>query len=157
MAKVMSSLAGQPDAVLQAQGDLWKRYAELWHFAARRAMGEAAEPVAAPGKGDKRFNAPDWTDNPVFDVIKQSYLITSDWMNGLVARAGDVDPMSRRRVEFFTRMLADALSPSNFLASNPEALREAMSSQGQSLVRGMENFAADLARGGGQLAISQTD
>jgi polyhydroxyalkanoate synthase len=157
MAKVMSSLAGQPDAVLQAQGDLWKRYAELWHFAARRAMGEAAEPVAVPGKGDKRFNAPDWSDNPVFDVIKQSYLITSDWMNGLVARAGDVDPMSRRRVEFFTRMLTDALSPSNFLASNPEALREVMSSQGQSLVRGMENFAADLARGGGQLAISQTD
>ena len=78
-------------------------------------------------------------------------------MNSLVARAGDVDPMSRRRVEFFTRMLTDALSPSNFLASNPEALREAMSSQGQSLVRGMENFAADLARGGGQLAISQTD
>jgi polyhydroxyalkanoate synthase len=143
--------------VLQAQGDLWKRYADLWHFAARRAMGEVAEPVAIPAKGDKRFNAPDWTDNPVFDVIKQSYLITSDWMNGLVARAGDVDPMTRRRVEFFTRMLTDALSPSNFLASNPEALREALSSQGQSLVRGMENFAADLARGGGQLAISQTD
>jgi polyhydroxyalkanoate synthase len=116
MAKVMSSLAGQPDAVLQAQGDLWKRYADLWHFAARRAMGEVAEPVAIPAKGDKRFNAPDWTDNPVFDVIKQSYLITSDWMNGLVARAGDVDPMTRRRVEFFTRMLTDALSPSNFRA-----------------------------------------
>jgi polyhydroxyalkanoate synthase len=157
MAKVMSSLAGRPDAMMEAQGDLWRRYAELWHFAARRAMGETASPVASPAKGDKRFNAPDWTENPVFDVIKQSYLITSDWMNGLVTRAEDIDPMSRRRVEFFTRMLTDALSPSNFLASNPEALKEALSTRGESLVRGMENFAGDLARGEGQLAISQTD
>jgi polyhydroxyalkanoate synthase len=157
MAKVMSSLASRPDALMQAQGDLWRRYAELWHFAARRAMGEAGSPVAAPPRGDKRFNAPDWTENPVFDVIKQSYLITSDWLNGLVARVDDVDPMTRRRVEFFTRMLTDALSPTNFLASNPEALKEAMTTGGESLVRGMENFAADLARGGGQLAISQTD
>ena len=157
MAKVMSSLAGRPDAMMEAQGDLWRRYAELWHFAARRAMGETASPVAAPAKGDKRFNAPDWTENPVFDVIKQSYLITSDWMNGLVTRAENIDPLSRRRVEFFTRMLTDALSPSNFLASNPEALKEALSTRGESLVRGMENFAGDLARGGGQLAISQTD
>ena len=157
MAKVMSNLAGRPDAMMEAQGDLWRRYAELWHFAARRAMGETASPVASPAKGDKRFNAPDWTENPVFDVIKQSYLITSDWMNGLVTRAENIDPMSRRRVEFFTRMLTDALSPSNFLASNPEALKEALSTRGESLVRGMENFAGDLARGGGQLAISQTD
>ncbi|MCA6300097.1 MAG: class I poly(R)-hydroxyalkanoic acid synthase [Phenylobacterium sp.] len=157
MAKVMSSLAGRPDAMMEAQGDLWRRYAELWHFAARRAMGETASPVASPAKGDKRFNAPDWTENPVFDVVKQSYLITSDWMNGLVTRAENIDPMSRRRVEFFTRMLTDALSPSNFLASNPEALKEALSTRGESLVRGMENFAGDLARGGGQLAISQTD
>jgi len=157
MAKVMASLAGRPDALMQAQGDLWRRYAELWHFAARRAMGETGSPVVTPTKVDKRFNAPDWTENPVFDVIKQSYLITSDWMNGLVARAEDIDPMTRRRVEFFTRMLTDALSPSNFLASNPEALKEALSTRGESLVRGMENFAGDLARGGGQLAISQTD
>ncbi|MFN9832512.1 MAG: class I poly(R)-hydroxyalkanoic acid synthase [Phenylobacterium sp.] len=157
MAKVMTSLAGRPDALMQAQSDLWRRYAELWQFAAQRAMGETGSPVATPTKGDKRFNAPDWTENPVFDVIKQSYLITSDWMNGLVARAEDIDPMTRRRVEFFTRMLTDALSPSNFLASNPEALKEALSTRGESLVRGMENFAGDLARGGGQLAISQTD
>ncbi|MFM8753736.1 MAG: class I poly(R)-hydroxyalkanoic acid synthase [Phenylobacterium sp.] len=157
MAKVISSLAGRPDVLLQAQGDLWRRYAELWHFAARRAMGDPGSPAASPAKGDKRFTAPDWTENPVFDVIKQSYLITSDWLNGLVARADDVDPLTRRRVEFFTRMLTDALSPSNFLASNPEALREAMTTQGESLVKGMENFAGDLARGGGQLAISQTD
>jgi polyhydroxyalkanoate synthase len=113
--------------------------------------------VAAPAKGDKRFNDPDWTANPVFDVMKQSYLLTSNWLNGLVADVQDVDPQTKRRVEFFTKMLTDAFSPSNFLVSNPVALREAVKSQGASLLKGAQNFAQDLQRGGGQLAISQTD
>jgi polyhydroxyalkanoate synthase len=93
----------------------------------------------------------------MFDVMKQSYLLTSNWLNDLVSDVDDVDPMTKRRVEFFTKMLTDAFSPSNFLLSNPAALREAMQSQGQSLVKGAENFAADLARADGGLAISQTD
>ena len=113
--------------------------------------------MVTPAKGDKRFTDPDWTANPVFDVIKQSYLITSNWLNDLVSGVEGVDPLTKRRVEFFTKMLTDAFSPSNFLISNPAALREAMATNGESLARGMDNFAADLERGGGQLAISQTD
>ncbi|MBA4011766.1 MAG: class I poly(R)-hydroxyalkanoic acid synthase [Phenylobacterium sp.] len=154
---VMGRLMAQPDRLIRAQADLFQRYLELWQSAARRAGGETVEPVVQPERGDKRFNDPDWAENPVFDVIKQSYLLTSNWLNGLVAEVDGVDAMSKRRVEFFMKMLTDAFSPSNFLASNPAALREAMTSRGESLVKGMENFAADLARGGGQLAISQTD
>jgi len=154
---VMGRLIAQPDRLVRAQADLFQRYLELWQSAARRAGGEAVEPVVQPAKGDKRFNDPDWAANPVFDVIKQSYLLTSNWLNALVAEVDGVEPMAKRRVEFFMKMLTDAFSPSNFLASNPAALREAMASRGESLVKGMENFAVDLARGGGQLAISQTD
>jgi len=154
---VMGRLMAQPDRLVRAQADLFQRYLELWQHAARRMSGEAVEPVVRPEKGDKRFNDPDWAENPVFDVIKQSYLLTSNWLNGLVSEVEGVEPMTKRRVEFFMKMLTDAFSPSNFLASNPVALREAMQSRGESLVKGMENFAADLARGGGQLAISQTD
>ncbi|MCX7585245.1 class I poly(R)-hydroxyalkanoic acid synthase [Phenylobacterium sp. 58.2.17] len=154
---VMGRLIAQPDRLVRAQADLFQRYLELWQSAARRAGGETVEPVVQPERGDKRFNDPDWAENPVFDVIKQSYLLTSNWLNGLVAEVQGADPMTKRRVEFFMKMLTDAFSPSNFLASNPAALREAMASRGESLVKGMENFAADLARGGGQLAISQTD
>ena len=82
---------------------------------------------------------------------------TSNWLNALVSGVDDVDPMTKRRVEFFMKMLTDAFSPSNFLASNPAALREVMATGGESLVRGMQNFAADLDRGGGQLSIAQTD
>jgi polyhydroxyalkanoate synthase subunit PhaC len=154
---VMGRLAAQPDRLVRAQADLFQRYLELWQSAARKAAGETVEPVVTPGKGDKRFNDPDWAENPVFDVIKQSYLLTSNWLNSLVANVDGVDPMSKRRVEFFMKMLTDAFSPSNFLVSNPAALREAMATHGESLLKGMENFAADLQRGGGQLSISQTD
>ncbi len=154
---VMGRLASQPDRMVRAQADLFQQYLELWQSAARRAGGEAVEPVVRPDKGDKRFNDPDWAENPVFDVIKQSYLLTSNWLNSLVSEVQDVDPIAKRRVEFFMKMLTDAFSPSNFLVSNPAALREAMQTQGASLLKGMENFADDLTRGGGQLAISQTD
>ncbi len=157
MNEVMSRLAAQPDRMLRAQADLFSRYMDLWQSAARRAAGEETKPVVAPASGDKRFSDPDWASNPMFDMMKQSYLLTSNWLNSLVSDVDGVDPASKRRVEFFTKMLTDAFSPSNFLISNPTALREVMQTHGESLVRGMENFAADLDRGGGQLAISQTD
>lgn len=113
--------------------------------------------MATTPKGDKRFNAPEWTENPVFDVMKQSYLVTSNWLNELVSSVEGVEPMTKRRVEFFTRQLTDAFSPSNYLLSNPVALKQLIESQGASLVKGAEQFARDMARGGGRLAISQTD
>ncbi|WP_197426928.1 class I poly(R)-hydroxyalkanoic acid synthase [Caulobacter sp. CCH9-E1] len=155
--EVMTRLAAQPDRLMRAQADLFSRYMDLWQSAARRAAGEEVAPVVTPVAGDKRFNDPDWASNPMFDMMKQSYLLSSNWLNSLVAEVDGVDPATKRRVEFFTKMLTDAFSPSNFLMSNPAALREAVQTQGESIVRGMENFAADLERGGGQLAISQTD
>jgi polyhydroxyalkanoate synthase len=157
LGEVMSSLAGQPDRLMRAQADLYSRYMELWRTAAMSATGQVAAPAASPATGDKRFVDPEWSSNPVFDVVKQSYLITSGWLNDLVGGVEGVDPLTKRRVEFVTRMLTDAFSPSNFLLSNPAALREVMQSRGESLARGMENFAADLERGGGKLSISQTD
>lgn len=154
---VMGRLAAQPDRLLRAQADLFSRYLDLWQTTTRRMGGEEVEPVAVPPKGDKRFNDPEWGAHPVYDVMKQSYLLTSGWLNNLISEVEGVDPLEKRRVEFFIKMLTDAISPSNFLLSNPAALKEAMASGGESLVRGMENFAADLERGGGQLAISQTD
>ncbi|WP_297511893.1 class I poly(R)-hydroxyalkanoic acid synthase [uncultured Caulobacter sp.] len=155
--EVVARLAAQPDRLMRAQADLFGQYMDLWQATARRAAGEEVAPVVAPAAGDKRFNDPDWASNPMFDLMKQSYLLSSNWLNNLVAEVDGVDPATKRRVEFFTKMLTDAFSPSNFLISNPAALREVVQTQGESLVKGMENFAADLERGGGQLAISQTD
>ena len=83
--------------------------------------------------------------------------MSSNCLNGLVAEAETADPAAKRRVEMFTKLLTDAFSPSNFLMSNPAALRAMVESKGESLLKGVENFAADMERGGGKLAISQTD
>ena len=154
MTSVMSSLASRPDRLFSAQADLFNRYMDLWASTARRAAGEEAP--AAPSK-DKRFKDPAWSENPMFDVMRQSYLVTTDWMNGLVSSVEDVDPRTKRRAEFFTKLLTDAFSPSNFLASNPVALKALAESNGESLVKGMQNFAADMERGRGKLKISQAD
>src|SRR5690606_33296753 len=155
MTSVMTSLASRPERLFEAQADLFGRYMDLWASTARRAAGDPAEPSPAPA--DKRFKDPAWSENPAFDVMRRSYLLTADWMNELVAGVEDVDPRTRRRAEFFTKLLTDAFSPSNFLASNPAALKALAETNGESLVRGMENFAADLERGGGRLRIAQAD
>ncbi|MDP3369228.1 MAG: class I poly(R)-hydroxyalkanoic acid synthase, partial [Brevundimonas sp.] len=116
MSSVMTSLASRPDKLFAAQADLFNRYMDLWASTTRRAAGD--ETPTTPSK-DKRFKDPAWSENPAFDVMRQSYLVTADWMNGLVSSVEDVDPLTKRRAEFFTRLLTDAFSPSNFLASNP--------------------------------------
>ena len=153
MNSVMASLAARPDKLFTAQADLFNRYMDLWATTARRVSGEEAP---QPSK-DKRFKDPAWIENPMFDVMRQSYMVTADWMNGLVSSVEDVDPRTKRRAEFFTKLLTDAFSPSNFLASNPAALKAMADTNGESLVKGMQNFAADLERGMGKLKISQAD
>lgn len=153
MTSVMTSLAAQPDKMIQAQADLFGRYMQLWSSTARQAAGDAPDPAPS----DKRFKDPAWSENPMFDMMRRSYLLTSDWMNGLIAGVEDVDPTLKRRAQFFTRLLTDAFSPSNFLASNPVALKVLAETSGESLVKGMQNFAADMERGGGSLRISQAD
>jgi polyhydroxyalkanoate synthase len=158
ISEVMGQLARQPERLMRAQADLFTRYLDLWQSTARRiADGQAVEPVVKPAAGDRRFADHEWQSNPLFDVIKQSYLLQSNWLNDLVSGVEDVEPQTKRRAEFFMKMLTDAFSPSNFLISNPAALREVVETRGESLVRGMQNFAADLERGGGSLQITQTD
>jgi polyhydroxyalkanoate synthase len=154
MTTVMTSLAARPEKLFQAQADLFSRYMDLWSTSTRRAMGED---VPSPASSDKRFKDPAWSENPLFDMMRQSYLVTSNWMNTLVSSVDDVDPRTKRRAEFFTKLLTDAFSPSNFLASNPVALKALAETGGESLVKGMQNFAADLERGNGKLKISQAD
>ena len=149
---VFINSAGKPEAFLRAQAGLMDGALEYW----RSAFQRLGAPPTQGGGRDKRFAGKAW-DQPVFDAVRQAYLLNAEWLNTLAANAEASDPVTKRRVEFFTRLLTDLFSPSNFLGSNPEAMEEALKTNGESLVRGMENFAADMKRGGGQLLISQTD
>jgi len=151
------NLLRDPDRLAQAQNDFISRQSELWQMALRRLAGEAVDPVAEPPKGDKRFADEDWNQQAAFDVIKQAYLVNADWLQRTLSGAGDQSADERRKVDFYTRLMVDALAPTNFLLTNPKALRATVESGGRNLLDGLKNFVGDLERGHGQLAISMTD
>jgi polyhydroxyalkanoate synthase len=117
----------------------------LW---TRLAMGATAgEPLIAPERGDRRFHAPEWRDNPVYSLLKQNYLLNARLINDLV-EAADIDETTRYKLRFFAKQFVDAMSPANFAATNPEVLKLAIETKGESLRAGMANLLADLRKGG---------
>jgi polyhydroxyalkanoate synthase len=151
------SMAADPAKVWEAQFQLWRDHMSLWEHTARKMMGGDADPVVSPAAGDKRFKDKDWQENQVFDFIKQSYLLTSNWMQETVAKVdGKLDPKSKKRIEFYTKQFADAIAPTNFVFTNPEVLRTTLQSNGENLVKGLDNLLEDLERGQGQLSIRQS-
>ena len=141
----------------EAQATLSGQFIGLWASTLRRLQGEEAEPVAPPQAGDKRFADPEWRTNPYFDFLKQAYVLTTRWANDLVERAADVDPHTRSKAQFYLRQVTSALSPSNFVATNPELLRTTLAESGENLVRGLRMMAEDIAEGRGNLRIRQSD
>ena len=113
--------------------------------------------MAEPEPGDNRFNDPDWSRNPYFDFWKQSYLITTRWLEDLLDRTEGLDERTRQRAEFYLKQVGSALSPSNFPLTNPVVLRETFATSGKNLVQGMANLVHDLEKSGDILSISQTD
>ena len=160
MVQTLGQVAAQwmtdPARMMVAQATLSSQMMELWAGTMRRmAGGPAPEPEPAR-TADKRFAAPEWREMPGFDFLRQAYTITSDWANGLVEQA-DLDDETRERARFYLRQLTGALSPSNFLATNPELLKHTFEEGGENLVRGMRMLAEDIAAGKGDLKIRQSD
>ena len=149
--------AGHPGRFVTAQLELWRDHFDLWSRFVRRAEGEAVEPMAVPARDDRRFADAAWTEHPVFDYVKQAYLLNARWLQSTVQRVDEIDPDTRRKVEFYMRQFVDACAPSNFVATNPRVLRETFDSNGENLVRGLEHLVADLERGNGRLDIAMTD
>ncbi len=156
-ADLSAKMLANPARMLQAQMELWQTYADIWEHAAKRFSGESVPPLASPPPGDKRFKDKDWTENAVFDVIKQTYLTLSQWLRHTVASVDGLDEHTRQKVDFYTKQFVDAVSPSNFVLTNPEVLRTTLKSNGQNLVKGLQHMIEDFERGNGELAIRMTD
>ncbi len=150
-------MTANPALVINMWIALWADYLRLWQASWMKLFGVHAPPVIQPDKNDARFKDEEWSRNFVFDFIKQSYLITARHIRESVAKVDGLSPESERKVAFFTRQYVDALSPTNFLLTNPQVLRETVASGGQNLVRGLNNLLADIEKGGGKLRISMTD
>ena len=146
-----------PQRAFELQSRLGKSYLDLWLSTAKRLAGEESTAVAAPDPKDKRFNDPEWSSNQFFAFLKQAYLLTAGWANTLVTDADGLDAHTRHKAEFYVKQIANALSPSNFVLTNPELLRVTLESNAENLVQGMHNLAADIEAGGGTLKIRQSD
>ena len=148
----------EPERVMDAQVNFWQDYIKLCRYALAMASGEKppAGPVIEPIRGDKRFKDPAWTEVWLFDFLKQSYLLSSRLSQTLVEKADGLDPHVARKIDFYTRQIVDAMSPSNFWTTNPEVLRTTLETGGDNLINGLEKLLADLERGRGELAISMS-
>jgi polyhydroxyalkanoate synthase len=160
--KTFSSVAeywmSDKERAADLQHKMGKAYLDLWGSAARRMAGEQeVKPAAAPSPRDKRFQDPEWKSNQFFDFMMQLYLLTTQWAHDLVRNAEGLDPHTRKKAEFYVQQITNALSPSNFVLTNPEVLRETLASKGDNLVRGMKMLAEDIEAGRGTLRIRQSD
>ena len=130
-----------------------EKHAELWSSMLARTPGEAGPAVVQPEPGDKRFAAPEWSESPVFDYMRQAYLLNAGFLRQMADAMPIADGRAKARMQFLTRQYIDALSPSNFAATNPEFIKTAVETKGESIARGIQNLLGDLEKG----RISMTD
>jgi len=157
-ADMTAQLMRDPAKLVQAQIGFWQDYMTLWQNTTKRMMGLASEPpVIAADPKDKRFKDGAWNESEVFDFVKQSYLLTARYVQDVVTRVDGLDSKTAQKVDFYARQFMDAMSPSNFVLTNPEVLRRTAETGGENLLRGLSNMLSDLERGKGKLSIKMTD
>ena len=146
-----------PAKMLEAQMELWHDFQTLWAATTARMMGKEAAPVIEPDAGDNRFRDPEWSDNPIFDFLKQSYLLNARWLRRSLAGIEGLDRAGAEKLDFVGRQIVDAFSPGNFALTNPVVLREMRETRGESLMRGLQQLAEDLKDSEHGLRPRQTD
>lgn len=146
-----------PAKVLEHQMSYWadtmKHVVQAQHVLAK---GKLAAPED-PGPKDRRFANPLWDTHPYFNFIKQQYQINAQALTQAVEAVTDLDPAEKNRLTYFSRQIIDMMSPTNFLATNPDALEKAIETEGLSLVQGLENLIRDLEANKGELVVKLAD
>jgi polyhydroxyalkanoate synthase subunit PhaC len=160
-AELARAMWDNPRQVADVTIDYWAAQQALWQKSMLKWLGakDDAEAIELPHqlKADKRFAHKEWTENALFEYLKENYLLTSGWVQNTVASVGEMDPKERKKAALYTRNYVEALNPANFFALNPEVLETTVNERGENLVRGLKMMLADLERGKGKLLIRQTD
>src|SRR5215469_4075812 len=155
--EMTARLIANPAGLVEAQLGFWRDYMSLWQNTTRRIMGMEAVPVIDAPSTDRRFKDDAWKENEVFDFIKQSYLLSARYVQDVVTHVDGLDAKTAQKVDFYARQFVDAMSPSNFLLTNPEVLRKTAETGGENLLKGLNNLLSDLEQGKGKLRIKMTD
>ena len=146
-----------PDRAWATYTDFVQQYAQVMTAPGLtfQGRGQEARPVITAEQGDKRFSAPDWEQNPIFDALKQTYLLAATTLLKTAAQVEGLDEQQQRKLVFYLRQFLDAISPTNVLFTNPQVLHETVQSGGKNLVTGMEHLLRDL--NAGQMKMTDTD
>lgn len=156
-AEMLKNIWTNPDSFLKAQLEFSNAYTMLLANTYDRMQNNNITPIYQPSTKDRRFQDTVWKENIVFDYIKQFYLLSSTWLQNTVKDIQDLDPKTKNKVDFYTRQLIDAFSPSNFILTNPEVLRATIATNGENLVKGLSNLLRDLEKSKHLLKISTTN
>jgi len=137
--------ASDPMALMTSGAQAWAKGLETWG----KMLGgvTAAPPAGEPERKDRRFAAPEWRENPIFDTIRQTYLRVSDQLLGTADQIEGIDAETREKLRFATRSFVDAMSPSNFALTNPQVLKRTLETRGENLLKGLANMLKDIAAG----------
>ncbi|WP_282169270.1 PHA/PHB synthase family protein [Ruegeria atlantica] len=145
-----------PARLMEQQIEFWGQSVMNFAEAQQALVGSEAD-EAASGPRDKRFSNPLWDTNPYFKFIRQQYQTNADAIAQAVASVEDLDVQDKQRLAFFSQQIIDMMSPTNFLATNPDALEKAVETEGQSLIQGLENLVADLEANDGEMVVKLAD
>jgi len=127
----------------EAQMRYWQQQIELWTGVMAGAAGRRSEAVAAPDQGDRRFKAHEWRDHPFYSLLKQTYLLNARLLDDMV-EAADISAKEKHKLRFYSRQFIDSMSPANFPMTNPDVLKVALESNGESVKAGVANMLDDL-------------
>ena len=149
---LISTLLQNPELVWQMQTAYWQDAMNLAQKQLEFWLQGKHMPIE-----DRRFSSDEWVTNPFFNLMSQQYVLASDHMNGLLEQIDHSDKHLAKRVRFFTRQYLDALSPANFLHTNPQLISETVQSHGKNLLHGLKNLLTDMEADPTRLVIKMTD
>lgn len=153
-AKLFESAANQPTTMLQIQTEWWQKQLEIWQNV---TLAGNTDGIVEPERGDKRFSNQEWQQDVFYNFIKQSYLLFSQTYLQTIDSIEGLDEKSKERISFFSRQAINALSPSNFIATNPELLKLTLEQNGQNLLAGMDQLREDIESSADILKIRMTN
>lgn len=151
-------LAANPMVMFDEQMSLMQGQMELWQNTVKELIGQKdVEAIIEPAKDDRRFKDPEWSENLIYKFIKQSYLLQSRGVLNVVNGVEGLEDHTRQQVDFYTRQLVNAQSPSNSLFTNPEVIRRTVETRGQNLLNGMKQLSSDMQQSAEGLNVTMTD
>lgn len=157
LSNIMVKSSLHPEKLCQKNLETLSQYNKIWQNALDRFNGKKIAPLYKPEKKDRRFADESWDKNLLFDFIKQSYILTAHSLQGFIEELNDIDEKTKEKNTFYIKQYTNALSPSNFYLTNPEAIKETFETNGQNIINGLKNLLDDIKASTHTFSVNTTN